>query len=158
MKTATINLYTFAELSDKAKERARDWYRQGIDYPWHAENMASVKAFCDDFGVSVNDWRLGDYGYSFISTDAENANFRGLKLRNVNKDKMPTGFWMDCTLYGTFYRHFEKTGDALAAFNHAIDAAVENICRDIECHYEDETIDEMLTINEYDFTEDGKIY
>ena len=31
--TITKEAYSFAELSDRAKERARDWYRQGnLDY------------------------------------------------------------------------------------------------------------------------------
>jgi len=32
MITKTINLYTFNELSDSAKERARDWWRKCSDY------------------------------------------------------------------------------------------------------------------------------
>lgn len=31
MKTVSVDLYTFDELTDKAKERARDWYK--TDYP-----------------------------------------------------------------------------------------------------------------------------
>lgn len=35
MRTKTINLYQFDELDDRAKERARDWYRAGgFDYEW----------------------------------------------------------------------------------------------------------------------------
>jgi hypothetical protein len=35
MKTKTITLYTFDELSDKAKEQARNWFREGnFDYAW----------------------------------------------------------------------------------------------------------------------------
>ena len=34
-KTVTIESYTYDELSDAAKEKARDWYRQaGLDYDW----------------------------------------------------------------------------------------------------------------------------
>jgi hypothetical protein len=35
MRTATINYYKFDELSDRAKDTARDWWRQGaLDYGW----------------------------------------------------------------------------------------------------------------------------
>lgn len=35
MKTKTINIYSFDELSDDAKETARNWYRDGaLDYDW----------------------------------------------------------------------------------------------------------------------------
>lgn len=30
MRTETVNIYTFDELSDKAKEKARDWYRNEV--------------------------------------------------------------------------------------------------------------------------------
>jgi hypothetical protein len=32
MKTVTIKTYSYAELSDKAKERARAWFREGMNY------------------------------------------------------------------------------------------------------------------------------
>ena len=35
MTTIETKVYTFDELSDKAKEKARDWYKSGIDdYEW----------------------------------------------------------------------------------------------------------------------------
>jgi len=35
MKTITLNLFTFDELSDSAKEVARNWYRNGaLDHEW----------------------------------------------------------------------------------------------------------------------------
>jgi hypothetical protein len=32
MKTITIKTYSYAELSDQAKERARQWFREGMEY------------------------------------------------------------------------------------------------------------------------------
>lgn len=29
MRTETVTIYKFDELSDRAKEKARDWYREG---------------------------------------------------------------------------------------------------------------------------------
>lgn len=35
MRTETINVYKFDELNDEAKEKAREWYRDGaLDYEW----------------------------------------------------------------------------------------------------------------------------
>jgi hypothetical protein len=35
MKTITINVFEFNELSDQAKDKAREWYRSGaLDYEW----------------------------------------------------------------------------------------------------------------------------
>lgn len=159
MRIQTVELYKFDELSDDAKETAREWYiNAGIEYFWWDDAFASVKAFCDHFGVSIKDYSVGAYSPSYIKTDAENANFRGIKLRSIDRDYMPTGYCLDCSLWFEFYDTFKRTGDALYAFNQAIDAAVSEIVRDMEYQYSDEAIDEWLTINEYEFTADGSIY
>ena len=158
MRTATVNLYQFAELSDEAKERAREWWRDGLDYPWWRDAEASIKAFCDHFGVKIKDYSIGAYEPCYLDTDAENAHFRGVRLAAFTRDAMPTGYCLDCALWQTFYDEFKRTGSALKAFNEAIDAAVKEVRDDMEYQYSDESTDEMLTINEYEFTEDGKIY
>ena len=158
MKTATINLYQFNELSDDAKERAREWWRDSLDYPWWKESEGSFKAFCDHFGVKIKDYSIGAYEPCYLDTDAENAHFRGIRLAAFTRDAMPTGYCLDCALWQTFYDEFKRTGSALKAFNEAIEAAVKEVRDDMEYQYSDESTDEMLTINEYEFTEDGKIY
>lgn len=158
MKTVTIELYKFDELSDDAKEKAREWYKTNLDYPWLQESIGSIKAFCDHFGVSVKGYEIGAFWPSYLTTDATNSNFSGVKLKSIDRDYMPTGYCLDCALWQTFYDEFKRTGDALYAFKDAIDTAVREIVADIEYQYSDEAVDEMLTINEYEFTEDGKIY
>ena len=81
-----------------------------------------------------------------------------MKLRSIDKDAMPNGYCLECTLYETFYREFERTGNAFYAFNEALDAAAKEMRNDWEYQYSDEAIDEFLTGNEYEFTENGKIY
>ena len=156
MRTQTINIYTFDELSDMAKEKARDWYRDSMEYFWWNESLDSIKAFADTFRVSIKDYSIGLYDHSYIDTDAENANFRGLKLKNVDREAMPTGYGLDCALWQTFHDEFKRTGDALRAFNKAIDAAVAEIVADIEYQYTDESVDENILINEYEFLENGE--
>jgi hypothetical protein len=158
MRTEQVTIYTFDELNDAAKDKAREWYRKNLDYPWLTESMNSVKYFCDEFGVSIKNYSIGAFSHSYIETDVENSNFRGLKLKNVKRNNMPTGYYLDCDLRETFYNEFKRTGNALYAFNEAIDAAVRSIVSDAEYQYTDESIDEMLTINEYEFTENGSIY
>ena len=158
MRQQTVNLYKFDELSDDAKDVARNWWRQDLEYFWMDDAMNSVKSFCDHFGVMIHEYNIGAFQPSYLDTDAENAHFRGVKLKSINRDYMPTGYCIDCTLWQTFHDEFKRTGDALYAFNEAIDAAVSEIKADIEYQYSDEAVDEMLTINEYEFTEDGKIY
>ena len=160
MRTATVQIYKFDELSDDAKDVAREWWRNGLgnDSFWWNDSEASIMAFCHHFGVSIKDYSIGAFQPSYWDTDAENAHFRGVKLKSIDRDAMPTGYCLDCALWQTFYDEFKRTGDALSAFNDAIDTAVLEIVADIEYQYSDEAVDEMLTINEYEFTEDGKIY
>jgi len=158
MRIENVTIYTFDELNDVAKDKAREWYRQGLEYPWFDESMKSIYEFCDYFGICIKDYSIGAFSHSYIETDVENSNFRGLKLKTVKRDNMPTGYCLDCELWETFYDEFKRTGDALYAFNNAIDVAVRSIVSDAEYQYTDESVDEMLTINEYEFTENGKIY
>lgn len=158
MKTVTVKLYKFSELSDDAKEIARSDYRQHVDYPWFDDALKSIKAFCDHFGVTIKDYEIGAFSPSYLTTGATNSNFRCVKLKRIDREQMPTGYCLDNVLWMSFYDEFKRTGDALYAFNQAIDDAVRDIVKDAEWNYSDECIDEMLEINEYDFTENGKLY
>ena len=148
-------VYKFEELNDKAKEKAREWYKDGSEYPWYEESKESIKAFCDEFGVTVKDYSYGPWSYGYIKTDAENANFRGFKLKSFDREKMPTGYGLDSTLRYTFADNFRELG-ALKAFERALDAAVRDITEDAEFYYSNEVVDEMIIANEYEFTEDGR--
>lgn len=158
MRTATITLYKFDELpSECAKERARERGRQWIaeDPARDAESLESVKVFCEFFGVKLKDWEVGAYSPFSFSTDAENRHFRGRKLRDFDRDYMPTGYCLDCDLWMTFYDEFKKIGDAKTAFNEALHAGFKAWRDDLEFQLDDEYIDEFLTINEYEFDEYG---
>jgi hypothetical protein len=70
---------------------------------------------------------------------------------------MPTGYYLDCDLWITFYDVFKASGDAKAAFEAAIDTWVRQIVADMEYQESDEAIAEMLSINDYEFLESGGI-
>lgn len=156
MQVIETVVYNFEELNDTAKERARDWWRSVEEFFWFSEYLGSLKAFSAKFGIRVTDYHLSaDYRAS-VSTDAMPSHFRGLKLKSIDRNEMPTGFCADCSLMFEFYDQFKRTGDAAYAFEQAIEQFLIDLRRDIESTYEDEYIDEMLTINAYTFTEDGK--
>ena len=157
MRTVEVTLYKFNELpTEKAKERARNWWREGEEYPHFGEAVGSLKAFCNLFGVSVRDYCIGDDYRSFIKTDAEHQTFRGIKLKNFNRDAMPTGWHFDCSLMYEFCDVFKKTGDAHYAFQQALEQFLIDVRKDVEWHFSDECIDELLEVNEYEFTEEGE--
>jgi hypothetical protein len=67
MRQETINIYTFDELTDDAKEKVIEWYRENQEFFWIDESIESLKALCDLFsGVSIKDYSLSLWGYSYI--------------------------------------------------------------------------------------------
>ena len=157
MRVLTVEAFRFQDLEDEAKERAREWYRDGLDYPWFSESIDSIRAFAKHFGVSLMDWEIGG-GRNYIKTDATNANFRGVRLDSINRDHMPTGYCLDADLWEAFYDEFKKTGDAKHAFEQALEAALCAVQRDIEYQYSNEAVDESLRFNEYEFNSNGSIF
>lgn len=53
MKTIEKTVYTFAELSESAKQSACDWYAQSLPCDWYAD-------VCDDFEMCVSFMGLSD--------------------------------------------------------------------------------------------------
>lgn len=159
METIEVVIYTFDELDDKAKEKVRTWYRDGLEYPWFSEAIDSIRAFVKHFGAELRDWELGSgSGRDYIKTDATNENFRGVKLKDIDKDYTPTGYCLDADLWHEFFEVFKRTGDAKYAFEQALEAAIIGVQRDIDYQFSDECIDETIMINEYKFTEDGRVW
>jgi len=157
MKTETVAIYSFDELSESAKQRAiSDWRHNGTDFPLFDEYMASLKEFCKHFNVSIKDYSVSVCSHSYVDTDAQNIHFRGIKLHEFSPEHMPTGFCSDIALWGTFYKDFKATGCALQAFNYALDAWVRGIVADMEYQESDEYIAEMLSINDYEFLQTGE--
>lgn len=162
MRVVEEKIYQFEELEDEAKERAREWWRGVADYPFHDENIKSIKEFCAHFGVTLKDWAIYGRG-EHLTTNAENCHFRGYTLADSKalstRGYFPdSGLWLDGTMIQSFYEDFKKTGDALYSFQQALESALRAITEDIDYQFSDEAVDEMLIINEYEFTETGKRY
>ena len=162
MRVVEETIYQFHELDESAKDTARNWWRDVSDYPFHDENIASIKAFCGHFGVTLKDWSIYGRG-EHLTTNAENCHFRGITLADAKKlseqGYFPeSGMWLDCTMIQSFYEDFKRTGDALYAFQQALETALKAISNDIDYYFSDESADENITMNEYEFTEDGNRY
>jgi len=81
MKTKTINIYSFDELSEEAKEKAlQDYKERNTEIFWMDETIESLEGLfknCD--GISLKDYSLGEYN-SWIRVDFTNEeveNFTG---------------------------------------------------------------------------------
>ena len=154
MRTISVTLYKFNELpTERAKECARAWWRDGLDFSWQTESKESIDAFCGHFGARLFDWEICAFGSYSFKLDAPPSLFRGVKLKDIRRDAMPTGYCLDCSLWFTFYDTFKATGCANKAFQAAIEAGFRDWRADMENQLEDEQVDEML--NEYEFDENG---
>lgn len=158
METIEVKIYSFGELSENAKEKAREWMREGFDGHWNDESLGSIQAFVDHFGASLRSWSIGPFCPIDYNVKFSNENFRGLKLKAFKRDNMPTGYCLDADLWQTFYDRFKATGDAKLAFDEAIYEGFKAWRDDLENQLTDEYIDEHIEANEYRFTENGKFW
>jgi hypothetical protein len=63
MRTECIKVLTFEELSEEAKQKAIEKYRDTIDeIHWADENRNSMEKFAAIFPIKVRDWRYGGRG------------------------------------------------------------------------------------------------
>lgn len=74
MRTIEKTIFNFSELSESAKERARDWYRQGaFDHAWYDFVIDDAKRIGELFGLDIENiyfsgfWSQGD-GACFTGT------------------------------------------------------------------------------------------
>lgn len=158
MRTIEQTIYTFEELSEDAKEKARDWWREVGDLNWCDEAKDSIQTFCDYFGVALKNWNIGPYAPIDYHAEYFNSHFRGMKLRDFKRDNMPTGYCLDCSLWVTFYDEFKRTGSAKTAFDAALYQGFKDWKADLEGQMENDYIDEHLIVNQYEFTENGERY
>jgi hypothetical protein len=160
METVEMTIYKYSELDDYAQGKAREWF-SSVGYVWIDEGIASIRAFCDHYGVKLEDYSISPYSHSYIKTDAENHHFRGIKFKQVEgeKDLNPTGYCLDCDLFGTMHKSMKDNGgNALLAFQDAIEAGKDGIIADMEWQDSEEYISEMIEANDYKFFNDGSIY
>ena len=207
-RTHRVKVYQFAELDDRAKEKARDWFRQS-DAEWfdadefkdevlceHAAYHHRLKttvchfslSYCQGDGVAF----YGDLDLDFFVNDPADGDgppgggsLVGLrrKIRKLVRDLRKTGADVSVSIGGQYghYHHWnsmsvtvEAAGgeDRKAARRDELANQLEPLLNEYltavshdteelgykELEYRDsaEVVDETITINEYEFTEDGE--
>lgn len=63
MHTETITIYSYSELSEKAKATAYKAWEP--DYAFEADNRRTLEAFCTAFGIEVTEYVYNSYCHSF---------------------------------------------------------------------------------------------
>lgn len=170
MRIKEIKLYTFDELDEKAKEKARDWYRQaGLDYEWWDTTYEDA----ENIGLKITGFDLGRGSYvkaSFMASAEETAH----KIETEHGDTCET--FIDAKNYlkerDKTVNTAEKDENGELKDEYALDEKLaeldaeflKTLCEDYgvmlskeeEYLYSAESVDENICINEYEFTIDGK--
>lgn len=111
MRTITItkNIYSFNELSDKAKETVLERFRtEELSSPWwQSENADTVKAIADKFNWEYNIYSYDGITYSigYSLNDEDAANLSGKRamayIQNnfIDACKKPKTYWLNNSIY-----------------------------------------------------------
>jgi len=195
METATITIFKFNELSESAKETARNWWNESFDENDSDIVTQPIKDKLEEFGLPSEDirWRLasgqGD-GVAFYGTvDVEEyliknklkSKFR--KLFDADKDLLISNVEINKSSVFHMYDHYNTMSvsyneDFHGGYdNPSREQALEDFTDHLQDHikelskefakqgYEglgyltsDEYVDECLILQEYKYTEDGKVF
>lgn len=184
-ETITRTLYSFDELSDAAKDNARDYFRQSGDlWGWSDEWWKSAQAFGKIAPISIESadydrgqveckWTGVDYACRYDHDEAiqELSGLRAWKwLQNNNWFKWArdnkqgactmTGYCGDCA-FADPIAEYEKNPLRVPTleqvFNESAQSWVQEAQGDCEYAYSDEGIDSLIECNEYEFDESGNI-
>ena len=167
------NVYRFDELSDDARERAiEDFRNEKYEYDWQEENRDTIHAIAEYMGMKC-DYSVSPYCYSYVDflgdIDCGNVkNVRAYKwiLNNwilpLNNKCCPfTGYCLDEDFYRAFdiFRDRIRKGEALDVEDFVSileDTLCHSIIADMEYQDSDEYIIDAIMANDYEFMEDGQ--
>lgn len=167
MKTLTITAYSFDELSDKAKEKARQWMRRcvGDDYGW----ADFVTEDAENVGLKITGWNLdrgASCGLEFTETAERVSELileghgEGCDTRKAASDyRMAMNMLRTKVESGNMNEEDERDADsqAKAEFKNALEACYLQMLRDEwEHRMSDEAIDADIEASDYLFTAEGK--
>jgi hypothetical protein len=157
MRSITVNLYSFDELSDKAKEKALEELYSVVDYAWHSENTATLEAIEKAFKLERFEWAYSEYScdYSFTVPHDLKQGMNKKAIKRLFANHLNDGFWLTEFFKSDFMTAFEKYGDIKSALKHAVNEAVKCCHKDMADYFSEESLAEHAIANDYEFREDG---
>ena len=157
MRTININLYTFGELSGKAKEKAMQELYFAAEYPWHDENRDTLKAIEKAFKLERFDWGYGTYNShcSFIVPHDLKQGMGKKAIKRLFSIYLDDGFWLTEFFKSDFMTAFEKHGNIKQGLNDAISGVIKACQKDMEDYFSEESLADHAGANGYEFSEDG---
>lgn len=141
MRTIETTVYNFDELSDSAKDNAKQ--KLLSEYFWADDAIESLKAFAHEIGVTIRDYSI-DWGCAGRSS----VRWQGTPTTRFIKEDL-TGYCMDYELTRTF----NKTHDV----DEAIEEWLSACCKDYEHQFTDEYAADYFESNGYEFDENGNM-
>lgn len=172
MRTYEAKAYTFDELSDEAKERAKQRDAEVDGYPWEAEAMDSLRKFAQAFGAKLTDWQVDWFACSpshadFDAPEMSHAEIarRLLTLGEYSSETLRG--CGDCKLTG-----YAADEDALDGFRKAFFSGEKDLSEllqegfqswlaaaqaDCAHLYSDKGFSELCGANDWEFDEDGDL-
>ena len=174
-ETTTRTLYTFDELSDEAKEQARDWYQEGaLDYDWWDctyEDAATIGLKIEGFDLDRN--RHVDGRLTVSGTDSCRLIMKE-HGESCDTYKLAVGFLPQFEALDKKLEDMQANEENEDKENEwDIEDDIDELEKDYtyqlreeyasmlqnECEYllSDESVDETILANGYEFTESGHI-
>ena len=141
MKTITIDVYQFSELTPSAKTRALSHYQADCEYPWTNEAINSLKAFCDAIGIT-----LTHYDIDWLCPARTSIKTKGTATNQDIPEDL-TGVFSDYPL--------TKNWNYSKSVSYSIECFLKEICDDYEHVLSEEYFADHCDINEYSFDING---
>ena len=150
-------VYTFAELSDKAKQKAEYWYCENVPYFWGDEHISEIKGFLSIFNVELTRYEYCSYTFS-CRTDIDNLKWQYIDKKNVlsRLNRYQISYCAGEGLKQAFLAEYTKNGSIKRAIIEALGKSFKELCNDYEYHFSDEAIKDFYRDDFY-FYEDGTI-
>lgn len=157
MRTETITIYSYSELSEEAKATAYKAWEP--DYAFEADNRRTLEAFCTAFGIEVTEYIYDAYHYVFYwDADPEIKEIRKPELDGYIRHCLslfePTGFYLDDAILGPAKQPTEGK-----VFGNVIEECLEAFfsacCEDVRYTQSQEYFADFAENNELEFYENG---
>jgi hypothetical protein len=172
MKTKTIEVYTFSELSESAKKRARYWWRSNDcwdSYDWWNSAMAFEKIAPISIESADYGWRQVEVKWTGDESVADLSGLRAWKWLHNNgwfdmaEKESPgacslTGFCADASFFDPLMEYRKtpsRVPDLKQVFYEMAQSWVFEASSDYEYSYSNEAVDESIEANEYEFDAEG---
>jgi hypothetical protein len=167
-----VLVYTYSELSEKARDAARQDFAASEGYSWADDAMASIQALAKHFGGTMRNWSIDWFNSSYSSAEfsmpsldeseieellGELGEYNPETLKGLGDCKL-TGFCADEDAIDGFRQAWhdgERDLDGL--MQSAFDSWLKAAQADCESYYSDEQFAEMCEANGYEFYENGDL-